>query len=570
MPKKIPYGQSNFESIMTENYAFVDKTRFIEFLEKEPTKFHFLIRPRKFGKSLFLSVLQHYYDTGKADLFDTLFGNLYIGKNPTPKRSSMLVLRFSFAGIDTTSIEDFQISFTESTMLAVQRFFVEHRNVIENYEELEKEVSTLGKVSSYLEYVIKVVEKMGRKLYVIIDEYDHFANDLIALGSPLSNEQYKQTIWANSIVRDFYETLKDATQSVVDKIFITGITPIMLDDLTSGFNVSDNISVKEKYNEILGFTRDEVEWFIDETGVSRDDIVIDIERFYDGYLFHPDAKNKLYNSTMISYYLMCVLDEGKRVRYLIDDNLKTDYSRIKMLLNKPSNIEILKKLIENGFIRGEIVPKFSINDIYKKHIFLSLLYYLGLVTIDVNDRGDILKIPNYSIKTMYWNYIERMCEEESPDIYYDPSKIYDAVSTLARDNTPALFFDFIKDNILSRLSNRDFIGFGEKDLKILILGILFQTSYYLPVSEHENSGGYTDIYLKRGNRYDNIVFEWVWEIKYIPERDIRKKAIITQKKKDALEQLRRYKASAEFAGRADVRYLSVIFYGGKRYETVEV
>jgi hypothetical protein len=257
----------------------------------------------------------------------------------------------------------------------------------------------------YLELAIKLAKDSGKKLYVIIDEYDHFANDLIALGSPLSNEQYKQTVWANSIVRDFYETLKDATQSVVDKIFITGITPIMLDDLTSGFNVSNNISIKEKYNEILGFTREEVEWFIDETGINRDDIVIDIEYFYDGYLFHPNAKNKLYNSTMISYYLMCVLDEGKQVRYLIDDNLETDYSRIKMLLNKQNNIEILKKLIENGFIKGEIVPKFSIDHIHDIENFPSLLYYLGLVTIDVHNEDKVLKIPNYSIKTIYYKII---------------------------------------------------------------------------------------------------------------------------------------------------------------------
>jgi hypothetical protein len=171
---------------------------------------------------------------------------------------------------------------------------------------------------------------------------------------------------------------------------------------------------------------------------------------------------------------------------------------------------------------------------------------------------------------MYWDYIEKILRVENPLVVYNPTKIYSSIGDLAFRNNPVTFFDFIRDNILSRLSNRDFIGFGEKDLKILILGILFQTSYYLPVSEHENSGGYTDIYLKRGNQYPNIEFEWVWEIKYIPERDIRKKAIITQKKKDALEQLRRYKTSAEFAGRIDVRYLSVIFYGGKKYEAVEV
>ncbi|MDR2556162.1 MAG: AAA family ATPase, partial [Bacteroidales bacterium] len=175
MPKKIPYGISNFESIMLENYIYVDKTRFIEMLENEPTKYHFLIRPRKFGKSLFLSMLWNYYDIVQKDKFEQLFGNLYIGKHPTGRQNSMFVLRFSFAGIDTSNEENFTTSFTEKIKLACQIFFAQHKDIIDDIQYHDKEIGKLDKISSYLEYVIKFATQSGRKLYVIIDEYDHYA-----------------------------------------------------------------------------------------------------------------------------------------------------------------------------------------------------------------------------------------------------------------------------------------------------------------------------------------------------------------------------------------------------------
>ena len=181
IPKKIPYGISDFECIRTDNYVYVDKTRFIEMLENEAAKYHFLIRPRKFGKSLFLSVLKHYYDVCYADKFDELFGDLYIGKNPTPKRGSLFVMRFSFSWLDTSSEEKFQGSFTGAIRGSIQKFIIEHRSIINNYEEVKKEAWNLGNVRDYIEFAFAIIESFGKKAYIIIDEYDHFANDLIAM-----------------------------------------------------------------------------------------------------------------------------------------------------------------------------------------------------------------------------------------------------------------------------------------------------------------------------------------------------------------------------------------------------
>jgi hypothetical protein len=272
---------------------------------------------------------------------------------------------------------------------------------------LKKEAWNITKVRDFIEYAFAIIDSFGRKAYIIIDEYDHFANDLIAQGTNLSVEQYKQLIWANGVVRDFYETLKDGTKTVVDKIFITGITPIMLDDVTSGFNISNNLSNDVRYNEMLGFTEDEVEWLIDECGVDRKKITVDRKFLYNGYTFHEKAKEKLYNSAMMLYFFNKVQIIDGEIDELIDDNLKIDYGRIKMLLNKQQNIDHLEKIIELEKIPSKVTTRFPIDKIHEPKNFLSLLFYMGLVTIDENKTTGraVLKIPNYSIKTLFWDFI---------------------------------------------------------------------------------------------------------------------------------------------------------------------
>ena len=568
MPKKIPWGQSDFERIRTQNYVYVDKTRFIEMVENEANSYCFLIRPRKFGKSLFLSVLKHYYDVCYADKFDELFGDLYIGKNPTPKRNSLFVMRFSFSGLDTSSEEKFQISFTGAIRGSIEFFLTGHKSVIKDYEEKLKELKDYKTVRHYIEFAFRIIDGFSKKAYIIIDEYDHFANDLIALGSNLDNRQYKELIWANGVVRDFYETLKDNTEKVIDSIFITGITPIMLDDVTSGFNISNNLSLKEKYCEILGFTEEEVEFVSQEAGIDKSLIKVDIKYLYNGYKFHADAKNKLYNSSLINYFFLELLDEGEKIERLNDDNLKTDYGRIKQLLNKSENVKKIENIIEFESIPSKVIARFSIDKIHESKNFLSLLYYMGLVTIDNDEKSGapLLKIPNYSVKTMYWEYMENIIFERNPQMIFDPSVIYNDLLQMAFDGEYKPFFDSFQQNIVSQISNRDLENFSEKNLKFLLLNNLLQSSLYLPISELENSQGYTDIYLQRRNYlYPKILSDWIWELKYVKEADAKKTALIAKKKKEAREQLQRYKASNLFKDRNDVRYLAVVFIGKKKY-----
>jgi hypothetical protein len=556
-----------------ENYAYVDKTRFIEMIENENTKYQFLIRPRKFGKSLFLTTLFHYYDVCSQDNFQTLFGDLYIGKNPTKKRNSCFVMNFQFSGLDTSSVDEFKKSFTGAIRGSVQSFLTEHKSIIKDFETLKEEAWKIEKVRDQIEFAFSVINSFGRKAYIIIDEYDHFANDLIAQGTNLSIAQYKQLIWANGVVRDFYETIKDGTKNVVDKIFITGITPIMLDDVTSGFNISNNLSNDLRYAEILGFTEDEVEWLIDECGVEREKLTIDRKFLYNGYLFHENATNKLYNPALVMFHLNKINITQGEVKELIDLNLKTDYGRIKMLLKKTSNFDKLNTIIETNSIKSEVAARFSIDKIHEPKNFISLLYYMGLITLDKNQTTGrpILKIPNYSVKTIYWEYLENIILERNPKMLYDPDIIVDGLETMAFDGEYKSFFDCFQKNFLANISNRDLENFSEKNIKFLLLSILFQTNLYIPISEMENSKGYTDIYLQRRiNLYPKMLHDWIWEIKYVKQADAKKTSVIKSKKKEAIEQLQRYKTSNIFKDRTDARYLAVVFIGKNDCKIEEV
>jgi hypothetical protein len=516
-------------------------------------------------------MLSHYYDIKQADQFETLFGDLYIGKHPTPQRNSYLVLNLDFSGLDTGNAEYFRISFAGKIQDNVRRCLLEHRHLSPEIGELMKALDAERPGVRALEKVYDAAIVLGKKIYVIIDEYDHFANDLIAQGTNLSADFYRSVIQANGIVRDFYETLKEGSKTVIGRILLTGITPIMLDDMTSGFNISNNLSLKSKYNEMLGFTKEEVNRLMKEIGIDKSLINVDMELLYNGYLFHEDGKNRVYNPSMMLYLFMQILDFGKLTKNIIDENLKTDYSRLRYLVQTKKNREKLMEISQNNSLVSDIIPKFSIDQLHDSKNFVSLLYYMGLLTIDHPEVGGLrLKIPNYSIRTVYWEYIEELTIDRNKDVMIDLDIQRSAIWTLANQGNPHPYLDYVSRDIFSRLSNRDLENFNEKYIKIMLLNGLFQSRIYTTSTELEVSRGYTDIYMQRSHLFPDLPYEWVWELKYIKKEEAKKDGVKEAKQAEALAQLRKYRESHFFAGRNDVKFLAVLFLGKDLYEITEL
>jgi hypothetical protein len=567
--KRLPYGNSNYKSIRTENYAYVDKTIYIKMLENETNKNLFFIRPRKFGKSLFFMTLSCYYDLNEVENFDELFGDLYIGKNPTPERNSYAVLRFDFSGLDTSSEEKFKQAFNSNVQTSVRNFFRLYEPIFPDADKYVEQIDDEKPGVQALEKAFSAAEQDNVKIYFIIDEYDHFANDLIAMGSRLGKDFYKTMVSANGLVRDFYERIKASTKSVPSRTFITGISPVMLDDLTSGYNISTNLTLNPKYNEMMGFTQKEVEWLMKETGVDPAYININMRVYYDGYLFHKDGANSVYNPAMILYFFNQIVDFQKPPEYIIDQNLKTDYGRLQKLIQNESNREMLIRIMKEDGIDAEIMQKFSMDMLSSDTYFVSLLFYMGLLTIKAPLWNKVrLGIPNYSIRTLYWEYILMMTNQTSPDMTIDASRLDETIVALAVDGDANRFIEYVSKNAFCKLSDHVLQRFDEKYIQILMLSYLFLSRIYVPMSEYEAVPGRADIYLQRSPSLPQVKWEWVFELKYC--KTDANEAKIAEKRDEGMKQIREYLASERLKGHTDLKAAVIVFIGKNKYRITEI
>ena len=404
MRLKMPYGISNFEELITENYYYVDKTMYIEKLENLPEKRIMFLHPRKFGKTLFTSVLENYYDKEKADKFETLYGKTYIGKNPTKLKNSYCILRFNFSGINTENEESTMIGFKEKVSISIDGFAKKYG--IDFF--VNQEQTTEGIMRSLIEAF--KLQKPEDKIYVIIDEYDHFANELLGFYP----EHFRNLVSKNGRVRKWYEILKEGTETVVDRIFITGVAPITLDSLTSGFNIGTDITQDVRFNEMMGFTKNELIEILNSQDILKEEqeqILPIMKENYDGYKFCLEAKNQIYNSNMCLYFLNRYIEFGKIPTKLIDVNIASDYSKIGKMLDlcKGENrLEILRKTVQGEPINNNIVEKFNPTIEFNETDMISMLYYLGYLTISGEDLG----MPELTIPNKVMKQIERYSEFE--------------------------------------------------------------------------------------------------------------------------------------------------------------
>ena len=509
---KLPYGLSNFRQVATEGYTYIDRTACIARLE-EKGRYHVLLRPRRFGKSLFLSMLEHYYDVRYKTDFELLFGKLYIGKHPTPSRNSYQVLVLDFSGIATDRGEEhLQQGFASKVELGVLSFLRRYGYPPTVQDSINRQALPQAK----WEALSQQAAEAGQKIVLLIDEYDHFANALLAENQTL----FQKVMGKGGFVRSFYETLKTATRDgVLDRLFITGVTPLMLDSLTSGFNISKNLSTEEAFSTAMGFTREEtaglLQPLVDVCSFNRDVLVDDVTRWYNGYRFHPEAET-VYNPDMVLYFIDNV--DRQRCAYperMLDENIASDYRKIMALFqvgNVESNHQVLDELLNTGEVAAIQQRRFDLDKGFGRDDFISLLAYMGFVTIKGRGMLEwVYHIPNQVIRELYFQYFKVELEARH-QISIPSHPLNAAVTALAlRNDMGLLVAEMVK--VLQVLSNRDALKMDEKHLKTLLLTLLYQAPAYFIQSEPEINHDYPDILLRERSPF-KVNHQHLIELKY--------------------------------------------------------
>ena len=353
--KKLPYGISDYERLVENDYYYVDKTMYIEKLENLAEPYIMFLRPRKFGKTLFTSTLENYYDIKKLEKFEKLYGNTYIGKNPTKLKNSYHILKFNFSGIDTTddkaTIKGFKNEVASSINVFVEKYGLDF------YINLDDEAENI------LDNLIKAfsIQKAEEKIYVIIDEYDHFANELLGFNT----NQFKNLVSKNGKVRKWYEILKKGTETVIDRIFITGVVPITLDSLTSGFNISSDKTQDREFNEMMGFTEKELKGLMTQQNIEykkQEKLLPIMRENYDGYKFSLHGREKIYNSNMCLFFLNNYVRFQELPEQLIDMNIASDYTKLGKMLDLCKGEErekVIEKTVSGEGIISDIRQNFT-------------------------------------------------------------------------------------------------------------------------------------------------------------------------------------------------------------------
>ena len=556
--RKLPNGISNYEKIIEENRIYVDKTIYIEKMEDLADSTIMFLRPRKFGKTLFTSTLECYYDKNRVDKFEKLFGKTYIGKNPTPNKNRYCILRFNFSGISTNTVEETMKGFREKVDLGINRFVADYE--IEFYNNPEQ--STEGILGSIFEAFR--TQRRDEKIYVIIDEYDHFANELLGFRT----DEFKELVAKNGKIRKWYEILKEGTESVVDRIFITGVAPITLDSTTSGFNIANDITKDIEFNDMLGFNKEDVKYLMKEIDMpeeKQEEVLPIINENYDGYIFSDEIDNnelnnyKLYNSNMTLYFLneYCRLKEIPKK--LVDINILSDYRKIEAFMDLCQNmnkIELLEKIVAEEPVESELTEKFNAEISFGEKELISLLFYLGYLTIKENEFG-VLKfiIPNEVIRTIYSNYFLEYIKRKAginaeikngemiKEILLE-GKIDKAIETLG--------------TFLTNLSNRDYQRFDEKYIKVIFYSICRMLGAVYVKSELEVGGEYAYILIvpreKLEERYGVLL-----EFKYIKQEEYNKNLeLLKQKQQEVKTQLERYTKKEELKAIPNLRSYAIV------------
>ena len=567
--KRIPYGISDFKQVREENKYLVDKTMFFERMELAGN-FLFLVRPRRFGKSLFLSMLEAYYDINEKDNFQELFKGMYVEKHPTEYHNIYQVLHLDFSRVGS-DIENLSSNFNNYLSGRCESFVRKYARL---YPKGFEEEVFRGKTGiDMLNRINNAAHDANCRLYLIIDEYDNFTNNVLNVKG---QQAYHELTHGTGFYRDVFKLFK----GMFDRIIMLGVAPITLDDLTSGYNIALNMTIDSRFNQMLGFSEDEVRQMIryyKEVGaikpeVTEDSIINDIKPWYDNYCFAKNSFGKepsMFNSDMVCYYMSNFIGLGQRPKELIDPNTMTDYSKLKRLIKidktEGKRTEIIHDIAEKGFIKARLVSHFPAERMMEFGNFISLLYYYGMLTIGgvVGDRLKLI-IPNNNVRLQYYQYL---LDEYSAIHSVDISELDDAYDQAALEGDWHPLIDFICKAYHDTTAVRQLIE-GERNLQGFMNAYLTLTNYYLVAPEMEFSHGYCDFFLLPNYTvYPMVAHSYILELKYL-----KTDATDTEAEKqwtDAVAQIKSYAADAKLQSMLHDTRIHLIIVQIKGYDVVK-
>ena len=545
--KRVPYGIQDFVQVIEQNCYYVDKTAYIPKLEDCPNNL-FCIRPRRFGKSVFLSMLHAYYDCRTKDKFQEWFGDLWIGKHPTPLQGRYQVVHLDFSQVGG-SIENLEEKFNFYLGVQLNGFI---RDYLDFYsEKVQKQVEDAKDAGGKLAIIQSEARSKGYPLYLIIDEYDNFTNTVL-------NEQGEDVYWAITHAEGFYRDIFKKFKGSFERIFMMGVSPVTLDDVTSGYNIGWHISTKEEFNQMLGFSTEDVrEMFTYYKNVGRipadsdvEAIIQEMKPWYDNYCFSKqalDTQSKVFNCDMVLYFLRNYMSSGESPEEMVDPNTKTDYNKMKKLLQLDkldgNRKGVIRTIIENGEIIGKIAETFPARMLTKPRMFVSLLFYYGMLTIK-GTKGDrlILGIPNNNVRKQYYEYLMELYEEKaSVDTEQLEAYYYD----MAYDGKWHDGLQFLADAYTKISSVRDGIE-AERNLQGFFMAYLSLNGYYYTAPELELNHGYCDFFLLPDLTHYPTKHCYIIELKILPKSEFNAMSKDGKHTKaelqwaEAVEQIKRY------------------------------
>lgn len=537
--KQVPYGVSDFVTVRERNLYYVDKTMYLSLLEQQPDNL-FYIRPRRFGKSLFISMLQAYYDKAMTDRFDSLFGGLWVHEHPTSLRGryQMLYLDFSRVGGD---IEQLSARFNDFCSLMLDDFMHTYRD--DYPEETVKAFFETRQMADKLDLIRNSAVRLRIPLYLIIDEYDNFTNIVL---NEKGEEVYHAITHASGFYRDVFKKFK----GMFERIFMTGVSPVTLDDLTSGFNIGWHLSMNPKFDKMLGFSTEDVRamlLYYKEVGMLPAEsyveaMLTEMKPWYDNYCFAKEClkqEARVFNCDMVLYYIRQYMDSGHSPERMVDPNTKTDYNKLKKLLQLDrldgDRRGVIRRIVEEGQIITEVEESFPAKDLTNPNIFPSLLFYYGMLTIKGTYGSQlILCIPNNNVRKQYYEYLLEGYNEYSG---IRISSLLTLFTRMSFDGQWREALQYIADAYKNLSSVRDSIE-GERSIQGFFMAYLSLNDYYITAPELELSHGYCDFFLLPNLTHYQSKHSYIVELKYLPKKDFEAKA--AEQWQQAVEQIDSY------------------------------